>query len=748
MVSVESRSPIRQLICSIWVIGFLFVFFTQDLENNAISRSDIWNEIGNGAIVVVPSLLNPFDVSHVSARGVDSGWHLITQRLQFFRIAIIVFLAAMATGMAVTRTLLSSASLTRSEKFVIQAGVGLSAQSLWTLLIGTQGWLSSGTLMVPAVVSIFLLAVGSIRRRMQGTNLRQEASVRPTFEPAPRWAWGAAGLVTLPFLILVLLNSFTPPWEFDSREYHLQGPKEWFQNGCMTFLEHNVYTNFPFLSEMLTLDAMVLTGNWDDGAISAKVVLAGFQLLTTICVFATGQRWFGVTAGLVAAIVYISVPWTLRISVVAYAEGAATCFMMLTVMCGLITCSESAPSVRRRMTLITGLLAGSAMAAKYPGIVSVVIPVGLILFWSARRQQRLFLPTVLLFCTGVVLTAGPWLIRNAVNTGNPVYPLLYSVFGSEDWSPRMDVKWKNAHSASEHLPANIPGYLWSVVALNDWTSALLFGLAVPTILTLQKHQPSRWMWLMVVWMLVTWWALTHRIDRFWIPVIPVIAVLAGASWTMFSNMSWRGLLILCLTGCSLFNLQIWRTGLPGRQVGLLDLPAARQLPIRPDIQLLNSQLSPEERILMIGEAEVFDLQIPVFYNTVFDESLFELWIADKSDDRYWSRERRMLSAAEVRQVFRERGITHVYVNWAEILRYRRYGNYGYTEYVTPARLKTLEECGVLSSPIDLAHRLWDRMQKQDQDNISDWPGSEDLMSSDLSEAPKYWTPIRLYKVTQ
>ena len=93
-------------------------------------------------------------------------------------------------------------------------------------------------------------------------------------------------------------------------------------------------------------------------------------------------------------------------------------------------------------------------------------------------------------------------------------------------------------------------------------------------------------------------------------------------------------------------------------------------------------------------------------------------------------------------------MTHVYVNWLEILRYRGDGNYGYTEYVTPARLKTLEEGGVLSRPTDLTHGLWDNLQKQEQDDISDWPGSEDLLIIDSENATTYWAPIRLYEVGQ
>ncbi len=31
------------------------------------------------------------------------------------------------------------------------------------------------------------------------------------------------------------------------------------------------------------------------------------------------------------------------------------------------------------------------------------------------------------------------------------------------------------------------------------------------------------------WLFLTWWALTHRIDRFWVPMLPILATLAGVS---------------------------------------------------------------------------------------------------------------------------------------------------------------------------------------------------------------------------
>ena len=65
-----------------------------------------------------------------------------------------------------------------------------------------------------------------------------------------------------PFVVVLLLASMLPSIDFDVLEYHLQGPKEYFQAGKIAFLPHNVYTNMPFNVEMLHLLAMEVMGDW------------------------------------------------------------------------------------------------------------------------------------------------------------------------------------------------------------------------------------------------------------------------------------------------------------------------------------------------------------------------------------------------------------------------------------------------------------------------------------------------------
>ena len=72
------------------------------------------------------------------------------------------------------------------------------------------------------------------------------------------------------------------------------------------------------------------------------------------------------------------------------------------------------------------------------------------------------------------------------------------------------------------------------------------------------------------------------------------------------------------------------------------------------------------RLLLVGDAQPFDLTVPVLYNTCFDDSIFEQLVKDRSTER-------------ARAALTQRGITHVYVDWSEIDRYRR--TYGFTDFV-------------------------------------------------------------------
>jgi hypothetical protein len=101
-------------------------------------------------------------------------------------------------------------------------------------------------------------------------------------------------------------------------------------------------------------------------------------------------------------------------------------------------------------------------------------------------------------------------------------------------------------------------------------------------------------------------------------------------------------------------------------------------------------------VLAVGDAEMFEARFPVVYNTVFDKCIFEEWLALPEEGAGARRE--FASLADINRKLADERITHVYVNWLEILRYRSRGNYGFTPFVTPERFEWLRRSQVLGKP--------------------------------------------------
>jgi hypothetical protein len=92
-------------------------------------------------------------------------------------------------------------------------------------------------------------------------------------------------------------------------------------------------------------------------------------------------------------------------------------------------------------------------------------------------------------------------------------------------------------------------------------------------------------------------------------------------------------------------------------------------------------------LLLVGEAQVFDFEVPILYNAWLDDSVFESIVRDPSSGS-------LRPADEICAELRSRHISHVYVSWSEIARYRATG-YGNWEWVEPEVFDQLIRAGVL-----------------------------------------------------
>lgn len=719
--STETHSPIahwcdrRTLIGLAWLLGFSVYFFSFDLPNNLpATRSAIWS--------IVPFQLLDVIWPLTDAQSPPSGWSFLLQRLPALLTAFAVVLAASGWGWLALSGLRITDDLTRLEQWYFAGAIGLSVWSLGTLGLGLAGYLQPAPFWLLVALGIVIAARNF---------WRQSTQTSPPQPAMSRWSIGLVLLICVPLLWGMLLGAITPQSDFDVLAYHLNGPKEWFLARQISFLSHNVYTSFPFLTEMLLLSGMVLSDDWNYGALAGQAVLWAFTPLTALGLYCAGRRWCSSSAGWLAVLVWLTTPWAYRITIIAYAEGGLAFYLLASFLAAQIALRNE--SHRNSWFLLTGFLAGSAMACKYPGLISVVVPVGLMLLISLFRRQcspRQLTKLLVIYGAGVILAVGPWLAKNFAETGNPVYPLAYTVFGGRDLDPELHAKWAHGHAAKTYasLSDGIHDFLLrfqDVIADNDWHSVLLCGLAPLSLCWWKRTSVVLRAWLFLGWLFLTWFFLTHHIDRFWVPMIPVVALLSGiGSQTLDSTVGrWIGGGLIALAVA--FNLTICSLpGISGFNAGLMNLPDAQRAAenaLTPEISWLNEEfaagrLPADFKVLVIGKATTFHARFPVVYHSVFDRCLLEEWCAAEPGVST-----ALKPAAEIRDNFRRQGVTHLLIDWRWIATYREPGNYGFTEFVAPDRIAALQQAGVLGSAMPLPERLaYSPLSDKQQAELQKW----------------------------
>lgn len=629
---------------------------------------------------VVPGLT--FSESYLGlALGELSHVENLPQRLPVVAAAGLIAAAAVGLGLILLRLLRVAPALARLERLPIAFGVGASVLGAATLVLGRLGLLEPWPIRIGLGLLALVGAAAEFRPRPAPAG-----DVPPPDLSLPARSTGALLLVVGPFLAIMALGSMLPTIDFDAIEYHLQGPKEYYQAGRITFLEHNVYTSMPFGVEMLHLLGMVVLDDWWWGALAGQLLVAAHAPAAGAMVMLAARRWGSPRAALFAGLVYLTTPWIYRLAAIPYVEGPLCYYHAALAYVAGLAWTRAEASAALRLWGLAGLLAGGAMACKYPALISAAIPFGAVATADALRRRLWW--AVPAFVAGWAVVMAPWLGKNVIDTGNPVYPLAYNVFGGRYWDPAMDAKWANAHGPKEIRADLFAASVVDVAGRSDWQSPLYAALAPLAFLRPGSRRTALALGGFVLYLFLTWWLLTHRLDRFWLPLLPALAVLAGLGADWDRSRSWALVLGSVTAIAVAANAVYSSTALTGLNEWTGDLTALRtRVPemLNEPLVALDRSLPPGAKPLLVGQAAVFHLDRPLAYNTVFDDEILEVLARDRTPE-------------EIARGLAALGITHVYVDWKEIERYRSPGNYGFTPFVTRERLDGLVAAGVLDPP--------------------------------------------------
>ncbi|MBA63910.1 MAG: hypothetical protein CMJ76_16265 [Planctomycetaceae bacterium] len=602
--------------------------------------------------------------------------------------SLILLLVVMLTGRASLRAFRISL-LSKLEISVLSFALGITIFTLFAFTIGVAGGLQLWwAYLFPVALAVL------IECKIKEGVLRRETlinRIKSVFQLNQMQWW----LIAVP-AVIILAGAMLPPWEFDVREYHLQVPKEWFQSGSIEHLPHNIYAGMPLAAELISVVPMAWaqlfseTEAWWYGALIGKTFLSFYALFVSLTAWALASRLAEKTSdtkvGLVAAVLVLTCPWIGYISMTGLNEVTLAFFLLIALL--LMAKNDQQQSGFITKILLIGLLSGQAAAVKYTGLVFVMVPIGV---WLLVKNRQRLLPVVVAFSVGCAITFGPWLVKNAVHTGNPVYPLMGTLFETPGRTNQQVTQWNNAHRVpvGDSVVDGFSEFLWQ----GSLVSPLLIGAL---LITLVLYGGRRELWsyfALVAYSFVVWWFATHHLQRFLVPLIPLLAVLAalGFSASLDKFPGWRKGWLIAL---AVYAVMYLGAGMETDSRLLVKLETLRDGPVIDENdtttfrvhRYLNQQLGSKGRVLLVGDAEPFDLRMRVDYNSCFDNSV----LADLLDGR---------PPEQQRIALRQREIDFVYVSWEELARYQ--ASYGYDERVNRNWIQELVLNGVLVEDRDV-----------------------------------------------
>lgn len=616
---------------------------------------------------------------------------LLLQRLGIAAVGLAWVLAVLGMGCEAGVGLVDG--LSAGERWLLRAGLGMGLSAVLVLAAGALGafW---------AVWVFWALGLAALARRgwLERATLREALGKRLSLGPW-EWLWVLAAVLVF---ILALMSVFVPALAYDALEYHLGVPARYLEAGRIGGLAENVYSNFPLNAEMHYLVGLLTLGKAEGGCL-AKLLNLFWSGLAGLGVAALAGKVFGSRAtGLLALAVFATAGWFLVLAcAVAYVEPMLVAFTVLTVLA--LVCRREGGSGSRGLVL-AGLLAGFACGTKYPAVLFLVVPAAGYLSLSAVAEGSgggKALLRVGVFLGAVGLAFSPWLVKNLIVTGNPVFPLLGGLLDGGGWGAAERARWVQAHPLGISRAGRLLGDLRGLLFRTDHElPALIFSPAafVFAPLAVFARKKGRVVGLLagyVLLCLVFWLLFTHRIVRFLVPTLAISVVLSAAGVEAVSMGRLRNLMrgvtavlmVLSVMMARPFISTTWAVDLSRPEAFFARYPGI--FPYR--ACAFARGLPAGERMLAVGEGRSFYFGPNVHTETVFDPKLLDRLLADDPEPE------------ELARRLRRQGFAYIFVNWWELSRLQstyayRYGgrrHAGYSERMNSRLFERLREAGVL-----------------------------------------------------
>lgn len=346
----------------------------------------------------------------------------------------LVTAAALGGGAALLRALGVLAAMQLGERLAWSFAAGLGVLGWLLFFPGIWGAAGAGALAgICAVLACGLVFLAG------GPRPAGETWAWPT---PLQWLLVACAAAALVF---DLAEALSPPADADSLAYHFALPKQFLAAGRIEFVPRAGDGAVPMLVHMSYLAALATGG---ERALTLWTMASGWAVAGFL--YVACRRHLDRTWSLAAALLCVTAP------ALVYGAGAGQVEARLGLFAlgAALAAAEALRSGRIAHAVLAGLLAGFFAGGKLTGL--LFLPALGCVFFLSRRWLALGAA----FSAAALVAGAQWYAWNYANSGDPVFPVLFSALGlpdSEIWNAAHDAYFRSIYFMAENP---IPRTLW------------------------------------------------------------------------------------------------------------------------------------------------------------------------------------------------------------------------------------------------------------------------------------------------
>ena len=237
-------------------------------------------------------------------------------------------------------------------------------------------------------------------------------------------------VLCLMLVLAIIPLAAVPPVTKDALVHHLAVPKIYLRHGSLVELPSMPFSYYPMNLNLLYGVALYLGSD-----ILPKYMHFAFALATAGCLFVYLRRRLSPAYGALGALLFLSVPIILKLSMTVYVDLGVIFFITCSI---LFLFKWLEKGLGFRYLTASALFCGLAVGTKYNGLIALfLLTLSVPLLYSRRApaapgQSVRALGLAAAYFLVALLVCSPWFIRNYQWTGNPLHPLYSQWFQPEE----------------------------------------------------------------------------------------------------------------------------------------------------------------------------------------------------------------------------------------------------------------------------------------------------------------------------